>query len=68
MAKLYDFDMILLDLKLPDMSGREVLRQLRLARIDMPTLILSDDESTNSKIQGLGSGADDYLFKPFHLE
>ena len=68
LAKLYDFDLILLDLKLPDMSGHEVLRQLRLARIDTPTLILSGDDNTDSKIRGLGSGADDYLIKPFHRE
>ena len=68
LAKLYDFDLILLDLKLPDMSGHEVLRQLRLARIDTPTLILSGDDNTDNKIRGLGSGADDYLIKPFHRE
>ena len=68
LAKLYDFDLILLDLKLPDMSGHEVLRQLRLARIDTPTLILSGDDNTDRKIRGLGSGADDYLIKPFHRE
>ena len=68
LAKLYDFDLILLDLKLPDMSGHEVLRQLRLARIDTPTLILSGDDNTDRKIRGLGSGTDDYLIKPFHRE
>ena len=68
LAKLHDFDLILLDLKLPDMSGHEVLRQLRLARIDTPTLILSGDDNTDRKIRGLGSGADDYLIKPFHRE
>jgi len=68
LAKLYNFDLILLDLKLPDMRGHEVLRQLRLARIDTPTLILSGDDNTDSKIRGLGSGADDYLIKPFHRE
>ena len=57
MAKRYDFDLRLLDLKLPDMSGHEVLRQLRLARIDTPTLILSGDDNTDSKIRGLGSDA-----------
>ncbi len=45
-----------------------MLRQLRLARIDTPTLILSGDDNTDSKIRGLGSGADDYLIKPFHRE
>ncbi len=68
LAKLYDYDLILLDLNLPDMNGNEVLRQLRLARIDTPILILSGDDSTDTKIKGFGFGADDYLTKPFHRE
>jgi two-component system cell cycle response regulator CtrA len=68
LAKLYDYDLILLDLNLPDMSGHEVLRQLRLAKIDTPILILSGMDDTDSKIKGFGFGADDYLTKPFHRE
>ena len=68
LAKLYDYDLILLDLNLPDMTGHEVLRQLRLARIETPTLILSGEDGTDSKIKGFGFGADDYLTKPFHRE
>ncbi len=68
LAKLYDYDLILLDLNLPDMSGHEVLRQLRLARIETPILILSGADDTDSKIKGFGFGADDYLTKPFHRE
>jgi len=68
LAKLYDYDLILLDLGLPDMNGYEVLRQLRLARIETPILILSGDADTDSKIKGFGIGADDYLTKPFHRE
>ncbi|SDI57307.1 response regulator transcription factor CtrA [Aliiruegeria lutimaris] len=68
LAKLYDYDLILLDLGLPDMTGHEVLRQLRLARIETPTLILSGADDTDSKIKGFGFGADDYLTKPFHRE
>ncbi len=68
LAKLYDYDLILLDLNLPDMSGHEVLRQLRLARVDTPILILSGSDDTESKIKGFGFGADDYLTKPFHRE
>ena len=68
LAKLYDYDLILLDLNLPDMSGHEVLRQLRLARIATPILILSGADDTDSKIKGFGFGADDYLTKPFHRE
>lgn len=68
LAKLYDYDLILLDLHLPDMSGHEVLRQLRLARVETPILILSGSDDTESKIKGFGFGADDYLTKPFHRE
>jgi two-component system cell cycle response regulator CtrA len=68
LAKLYDYDLILLDLNLPDMTGHEVLRQLRLARVDTPILILSGDDATESKLKGFGFGADDYLTKPFHRE
>lgn len=68
LAKLYDYDLILLDLGLPDMNGHEVLRQLRLARIDTPILILSGSDDTDSKLKGFGFGADDYLTKPFHRE
>ncbi|WGV16700.1 response regulator transcription factor CtrA [Fuscovulum ytuae] len=68
LAKLYDYDLILLDLNLPDMSGHEVLRQLRLAKIETPILILSGSDDTDSKIRGFGFGADDYLTKPFHRE
>ncbi|SFA79291.1 two component transcriptional regulator, winged helix family [Poseidonocella pacifica] len=68
LAKLYDYDLILLDLNLPDMSGHEVLRQLRLARVDTPILILTGEDDTESKIKGFGFGADDYLTKPFHRE
>jgi two-component system cell cycle response regulator CtrA len=68
LAKLYDYDLILLDLNLPDMSGHEVLRQLRLAKIETPILILSGSDDTESKIKGFGFGADDYLTKPFHRE
>jgi two-component system cell cycle response regulator CtrA len=68
LAKLYDYDLILLDLNLPDMNGHEVLRQLRLSRIDTPILILSGDDDTDAKLKGFGYGADDYMTKPFHRE
>ena len=68
LAKLYDYDLILLDLNLPDISGHEVLRQLRLARVETPILILSGMDDTEAKIKGFGFGADDYLTKPFHRE
>jgi two-component system cell cycle response regulator CtrA len=68
LAKLYDYDLILLDLNLPDINGHEVLRQLRMARISTPILILSGADDTESKIKGFGFGADDYLTKPFHRD
>jgi two-component system cell cycle response regulator CtrA len=68
LAKLYDYDLILLDLNLPDINGHEVLRQLRVARIDTPILILTGEDDTQSKIKGFGFGADDYMTKPFHRD
>ncbi|WP_323772209.1 response regulator transcription factor CtrA [Antarctobacter sp.] len=68
LAKLYDYDLILLDLGLPDMSGHEVLRKLRLAKVNTPILILSGDDDTTSKLKGFGTGADDYMTKPFHRD
>jgi two-component system cell cycle response regulator CtrA len=66
LGKLYDYDIILLDLNLPDMSGFEVLRSLRVSKIKTPILILSGLASIEDKVKGLGFGADDYLVKPFH--
>ena len=66
LGKLYDYDIILLDLNLPDMSGYEVLRSLRVAKIQTPVLVLSGMSSIEDKVKGLGFGADDYLTKPFH--
>ncbi|MFD1881111.1 response regulator transcription factor CtrA [Paracoccus pacificus] len=68
LAKLYDYDLILLDLDLPDMSGMEVLRQIRMSRINTPILILTGSDDTESKLKGFGFGADDYMTKPFHRE
>jgi len=68
LGKLYDYDIILLDLNLPDMSGYEVLRSLRVAKIQTPVLVLSGMASIEDKVKGLGFGADDYLTKPFHKD
>jgi two-component system cell cycle response regulator CtrA len=64
-GKLYDYDIIILDLMLPDMDGYEVLRRLRSARVRTPILILSGLSEPDKKVRGLGFGADDYLTKPF---
>jgi len=64
-GKLYDYDIIILDLMLPDMDGLEVLRRLRDARVETPVLILSGQSGSETKVKGLGTGADDYLTKPF---
>jgi two-component system, cell cycle response regulator CtrA len=66
LGRLYDYDIILLDLNLPDMSGFEVLRSLRVSKVKTPILILSGVASIEHKVKGLGYGADDYMTKPFH--
>ena len=68
LGKLYDYDIILLDIDLPDMSGYEVLKNLRTQKIDTPVLILTGHASTENKVKGFGFGADDYLTKPFHKD
>ena len=64
-SRLYDFDIIILDLMLPDMDGLEVLKKLRLEKISTPVLILSGLTAPDKKVQGFMNGADDYLTKPF---
>jgi two-component system, cell cycle response regulator CtrA len=66
LGRLYDYDIILLDLNLPDMSGFEVLRSLRVSKVKTPILILSGFASIEHKVKGLGCGGDDYMTKPFH--
>ena len=68
LGKLYDYDIILLDLSLPDMSGYEVLHKLRVSKVKTPILILSGNSGIEDKVKGLGFGADDYMTKPFHKE
>lgn len=64
-AKLYEYDIIILDLMLPDMDGYDVLKRIRNAKVETPILILSGLSEMDNKIRGLGFGADDYLTKPF---
>ncbi len=68
LGKIYDYDIVLLDLNLPDMSGFEVLRSLRVSRVKTPTLILSGLAGIEDKVKGFGFGADDYMTKPFHKD
>ena len=68
LGKLYDYDIILLDLNLPDMSGFEVLRSLRVSKVKTPILILTGLAGIEDKVRGLGFGADDYMTKPFHKD
>jgi len=64
-GKIYEYDIIILDLMLPDMDGYEVLKRLRAAKINTPILILSGLSELDNKLKGLGFGADDYLTKTF---
>src|SRR5271163_4493493 len=68
LGKLYDYDIIVLDLNLPDMSGYDVLKKLRTSKVETPILILSGMAEPDKKVKGLGFGADDYLTKPFDRE
>ncbi len=68
LGKLYDYDIILLDLNLPDMHGLDVLKKLRVSKVTTPVLILSGVGEMDSKVQSFGFGADDYVTKPFHKD
>ena len=65
LARHYEYDIIILDLMLPDIEGFEVVRRLRVARNDTPVLILSGLTRPAAKVKGLGLGADDFITKPF---
>ena len=65
LVRHYDYDIVVLDLMLPDMEGYEVVRRMRLARIETPVLILSGLSRPQAKVKGFGVGADDFITKPF---
>lgn len=65
LVRHYDYDIVLLDLMLPDMEGYEVVRRMRAARIETPVLIVSGLTRPQAKVKGLAMGADDFLTKPF---
>jgi len=68
LGKLYDYDIALLDLNLPDMPGLNVLRKLRTSKVKTPIMIISGLAGIEDKVKGLDLGADDYLIKPFHKD
>jgi two-component system, cell cycle response regulator CtrA len=68
LARLYDYDIVILDLMLPDMEGYEVVRRLRAARVETPVLILSGLSRPQAKVKGFGMGADDFITKPFDAQ
>jgi two-component system OmpR family response regulator len=67
-ASRAEYDVIVLDLRLPSMSGQEVLRTLRDRGVDTPVLVLTAQDAVESKVQALRTGADDYVTKPFAFE
>ncbi|ULG74430.1 response regulator transcription factor [Macrococcus brunensis] len=62
------YDIVLVDWMLPSVSGIEIIRQLRDARIQVPIIMLTAKSETSDKVEGLLTGADDYLTKPFEME
>jgi two-component system OmpR family response regulator len=62
------FDLVILDLGLPQMDGLSVLKKWRAANRKMPVLVLTARDSWHEKVSGIDAGADDYLSKPFHME
>lgn len=65
LARLYDYDAIIMDVMLPDIEGFEVVSRLRASRVEAPILVLSALNKTSAKVKALQVGADDYLAKPF---
>ena len=65
LVRHYDYDIVLLDLMLPDVEGYEVVKKMRSARIETPIVILSGLSRPQAKVKGLGLGADDFVSKPF---
>lgn len=68
LAKIYDYDIVLLEINLPDQSGYDVIRTLRKNKIDTPILVVSGLHKTEDRVMALDFGADDYLTKPFHKD
>ncbi len=67
LLKAQGFDLIILDLGLPDMDGLQLLRRLRSQKLSLPILVLTARDDMNDRIEGISQGADDYMTKPFEL-
>ena len=68
LVKLYDYDIVLSEIRLPDDDGLELLRRVRLAKVTTPWIVISAQDDTESKIKAFGFGGDDFISKPFHRE
>ena len=68
LGHLHNYDLIVLDLELPDISGFEVLESLRREKVGTPVLVLSGNALVEAKVKALGLGADDYMTKPFYKD
>ncbi|MDB5428173.1 MAG: chemotaxis protein CheY [Phenylobacterium sp.] len=66
LADLYDYDVVLLDLELADMTGLEVLRAIRLNKVRTPVIVVTATGDVDTKVKALSAGADDFITKPFH--
>jgi len=67
-AESFDYDLLLLDLNLPDLDGITICKKLKANNPDLLIFIISARDAVNKRVEGLDSGADDYLTKPFHLD
>ena len=65
LVRHYDYDLVLLDLSLPDLEGTEVVRRMRAARISTPAVVMSAQTRADTKVRAFGAGADDFICKPF---
>src|ERR1700757_467272 len=68
LARNYEFDVIILDIMMPKLSGYELAQRLRSERVATPVLMLTAKDSVPDVVRGLDAGADDYLTKPFAFE
>jgi two-component system cell cycle response regulator CtrA len=68
LARHYDYDILVLDLMLPDVEGSEVVRRLRAARVETPILVMSGVNRPQARVKCLGLGADDFITKPFDTQ